>query len=65
VVIMSIPLNQWACRILLSKDPYGPAVVGIGSTAERAEREAERLLKGRKAFKRSTVQCSGSKAGAL
>jgi hypothetical protein len=62
---MTVSLNQWACRILLSKDPYGPAVVGFGTTADRAEREAERLLRGRKAFKRSTVQCSGSKAGAL
>jgi hypothetical protein len=58
-------LTEWCCRILLSADAYGPAVVGFGSTRERAERAAERLLRGRQAFARSTVACSGSRAGAL
>jgi hypothetical protein len=64
-VVKAPALTSWACRILLSADAYGPAVTGFGSTRERAERDAERLLRGRKGFKRSTVACSESKAGAL
>lgn len=61
----AIELDSWTCRIALTSDPHGPGVSGCGTTRERAEREAERQLRGRRGYERFFTPCSGSRGGAL